>query len=110
MQLAYIIMLTIGAVACWYTVILYITTQKNWWNPVAQVILVKAAALGLILTWVLIIRLWPSVPGRNVIGFILFALVTSAMVWKAYVLSKLFRIIKRERFHVRFTEKDQPRT
>jgi len=97
MQVAYLIMLAVGALAGWYTAILYTRTQKNWWNPVAQVILVNSTSLSALFTWVFIARFWPSIPGRTVIGFILFSLVTLAMVWTAWTLTKLFRVVKRDK-------------
>lgn len=97
MSLAYLVMLAIGALASWYTVGLYVKTQRNWWNPVAQVILVTSVAFAAIFTWVFLARLWPSIPGRTVIGFSLFSLVMAATLWKAWVLTKLFRTVKKEK-------------
>lgn len=96
-KIYYPTLLAIGAVVSWYTVILYARTQKSWWNPVSQVVLVMSASLGAVFTWVFLIRIWPTIPGRTVTGMVLFTLVVCAMVWKAYVLTKLFRIIKREK-------------
>lgn len=109
MELAYLIMLGVGILASAYKIILYVRTQKNWWNPIAQVILVLSGALGAIFTWVLLVRLWPTIPGRNVIGFILFSVVVSATVWEAYTLQKLFKVVKRDK-NVRFSQEDQSNT
>jgi len=102
----YPIALAIGAIVSWYIVGLYITTQKKWWNSISQLVIIMPISLGLIFTWVFIARVWPTVPGRIVISMILFSLVVCALLWVAWTLTKLFRVLKKERNNERFFKKD----
>lgn len=85
----------IGAVSCWWFVIIYTRSGFKWWHSdVGRNLIMLSASLGAIYTWSVAVTIWPGLPGRLLIGTVLFLIVTAAMIWRVVVFRRVARDVR----------------
>lgn len=78
----------IGALGCWYFVIVYHwKTRGDWWrNPGGRHVMQFTANLGALLTLIVAARLWPDYPGRAWVTLGLFGALVVQILWRCVLL------------------------
>ncbi len=90
MRNAATVLATLGALACWYFVVVFwVTTAGDWrHNPGGRHVMQFTANLGLLLSLIATARLWPDYPGREVVVLVAFALLVVQIVWRCVLLHR----------------------
>lgn len=89
-------LLPLGILGTIYTFIIYIKGNKGWWrSDIGKLLLTMSGALGLIYSYSLLARLWPSMPGRPIMTTALNVITIGVILWRAVILTKL-RIVAKD--------------
>ncbi|SBT64206.1 hypothetical protein GA0070622_1176 [Micromonospora sediminicola] len=80
----------IGAAACWYFVVAFwVTTGGDWrHNPGGRHVMQFTANLGLLMTLIVLARVWPQYPGRAAVTLVAFAALVAQVVWRCVLLHR----------------------
>ncbi|MEW2442775.1 putative phage holin [Micromonospora marina] len=80
----------IGAAACWYFVVAFwVTTGGDWRrNPGGRHVMQFTANLGLLMTLIVLARVWPQYPGRAAVTLVAFAALVAQVVWRCVLLHR----------------------
>lgn len=102
------ILLPIGVLGTIYAFVIYIKGNKGWWkSDIGKLLLTMSGALGLIYSYSLLVRIWPTMPGRPQISTALNVLTIGVIIWRIIILTRLRRVAKSgETENVRILEED----
>lgn len=95
-QIYALVMLGVGIVGCWAFVYRYVRTYRWWRNEFGRHLVAFSASLGLLLTYVGVLWVYPDLPGRNVIRLVLFSSLIAVIVWRLVLFERVKRAEKRE--------------
>ena len=90
-------LLTVGAVGCWWFVIVYSLTNPWWRNALGSALVLFPACLGLLMTYFVLVRTWPAMPWRSQILYVLWHLLTAIIAWRCWVITTLVIQLRRQR-------------
>jgi hypothetical protein len=100
-------MVVICALGCWWFVARYTSLYKWWRNEIGAHLVVISAALGLLTTYYAVVSVYPELPARSQIRFVLFALLVAAVVWRVIIFERVALQVRRDRAE-REAAKGQP--
>lgn len=80
----------IGAAAAWrFVVVFWWRTRGDWArNPGGRHVMQMTAYMGLLLTLIVIARIWPDYPGRSAVTGVVFALLIGQLVWRNVLMDR----------------------
>jgi hypothetical protein len=84
------VLTVLGAVACWYFVVVYHWTTRGDWRrtPVGRHLMAFTANLGALFVLIVVARLWPDYPLRPQITLVFFAAVVAQLAWRCVLLHR----------------------
>ncbi|MCX5066890.1 hypothetical protein OOJ91_13645 [Micromonospora lupini] len=84
------VLAAVGAGACWYFVVVFWWTTGGDWrhNAGGRHVMLFTADLGLLMTLIVVARIWPGYPGRDVVVLVAFALLVVQIVWRCVLLHR----------------------
>jgi cytosine/uracil/thiamine/allantoin permease len=98
MALYNLIMLLIGAVACFSMAGMYMYLHRGWKNNTfAKLLIPSLLAKGVLFTWVAVFRLFPEGVYRMYVSSGLFTVLVAVMVYRAFIYFKEEIALSRER-------------
>lgn len=80
----------LGAVGCWYFVLAYwVTTRGDWArSPAGRHVMQFTANLGLLMSLIVVARIWPDYPGRMVVTLVAFGALVVQIWWRVVLLHR----------------------
>lgn len=82
------VLLGLGLVGCWGFLARYTWTYSWWRSEEGSHIAAFSAALGLFLTFYVLVAVWPNLPGRGAIRLALFVLLVSVILWRWWLFER----------------------
>jgi hypothetical protein len=92
LETLYFVLLSIGAVGCWWFVARYVTTFRWYSTPLGAHLVVFSSIVGAWFTYFLAVFIWPDLPGKTAIRSALFVILTVAVVWRVV----LFEVVRHQ--------------
>lgn len=82
-----------GAAGCWYFVAAYWATTRGDWHRTSggRHIMQFTANLGVLMSIIVVARLWPYYPGRQVITLVAFAALVVQVWWRIVLMHRAQR-------------------
>lgn len=80
----------LGAVGCWYFVAVYWWTTRGDWlrTPAGRHIMQFTANLGVLMTLIVVARIWPLYPGRLVVTPVAFGALVVQIWWRIVLMHR----------------------
>lgn len=80
----------LGTLAAWRFVIVWWWRTRGDWarNPGGRHVMQLTAYLGVLITLIVVARIWPEYPGRSVVTAVFFALLVGQLVWRNVLMDR----------------------
>ena len=84
------VLAVLGAAGCWYFVAAYHWLTGGDWRRTAagRHLMAFTATLGALLSWIVVVRVWPDLPGRRLVSLGLFAALVVLIYHRAVLLHR----------------------
>lgn len=78
--------------------VLRYTTNFRWWkSAIGSQFVAMAACLGALYGFSLLVRIYPTLPGRMYVSLGLFFILTCVTAWRWFVFEKIIRQLRKDR-------------
>lgn len=87
------ILSALGALACWYFVAVYWWKTRGDWRHswAGRHVMLLSANFAVLLTLIVMARLWPTYPGRSLVTIVVYAALVTQLVWQCVLLHRAQR-------------------
>ena len=84
------VLAAVGAIGCWYFVVAFWWTTRGDWrhNAGGRHVMLFTADLGLLMTLIVMARIWPHYPGRAEVTLVAFALLVAQILYRCVLLHR----------------------